>query len=169
MKKKEEGTTVRERLNKFKKRFTSTKMTIEARHYHFEETVLDHMKGIAGRKNDLETEKRRKDELEYMKKCKKADAALCQNEGNKNVKDWKNYNDIKAYLQPLKLEGVDKKWPTSREEINDLFDEWKNRKRCHLVLEECVWNKFDAWTKQEKTKQKGTTKGKKTKQKNGSK
>ena len=111
-KRKDEGTTVRERLNKLKKRFISTKMTIDARHYHFDETVLEHMKGIAGRKNDLETEKRRKDELDYMKKCAKADAAERRNKCIEDVKGWNNFNDVKAYLQPLKVEGVDKKWPT---------------------------------------------------------
>ena len=84
------------------------------------------MKGIlAGRKNDSNTEKRRKDELEYMIKCVKADAAVHRNKGNKNVTEWNNYNDIKAYLQPLKVEGMDNKWPTSREGINELFIQWK--------------------------------------------
>ena len=76
-------------------------MTIDARHYHLDHNILDHGKNRKHVKDQKEHESQCKRELDYMKKCYKADLAIAQNP-TVAVKHWRNYDDIKAYLQPLK-------------------------------------------------------------------
>ena len=148
---KEEGTVLKERLAKIKKHMTSTKLTIEGRHYHMDKAVYNHAKSRRDDEDMIDRKKRRKEEFEYMIMCYKADRARERNIFN-NPKDWKNYNDIKTYLAPLKIKHVDPAWPSKREEIDSLFFQWSERRRKQLVMESCVLDKFSQWVRDAKTK-----------------
>ena len=76
-------------------------MTINARHYHLDHNILEHGKDRKNHKDKKDQDSRQKKELEYIIKCHKADLAKARNP-SVDVKQWKNYDNIKAYLQPLK-------------------------------------------------------------------
>ena len=150
--KKEQGTTVQQRLEKIKKRFTSTGMTIEACHYHFDQLVLDHVQGLETKKKDKKIEKRQKNELEYMIKCYKADIAKARNNAS-DPKKWRSKDDIKAFLQPLKLDSETWLEIKYRNQLEDLYSRWFQRERNNLVLDESVTMKWIAWLNNQKKPQ----------------
>ena len=58
---KKEGTTIRQRLAKIKKHITSTTMTIDARHYHFDHNIwtMGKIEKIMNRKRSRNHDRRR--------------------------------------------------------------------------------------------------------------
>lgn len=148
---KDEGTTLKDRLAKIRKHMTSTKLTIDARHYHMDKAVYNHAKSRRDDEDIIDATKRRKEEFEYMVMCYKADKARARNKSN-NPKEWRNYNDIKSYLAPFKVKHVDPAWPSKRDEIENLFLQWSERRRKQLVMERCVLERFSNWVREDKTK-----------------
>ena len=148
---KQEGTTLKGRLAKIRKHMTSTKLTIEGRHYHMDKAVYDHAKSRRDDEDIVDSKKRRKEEFEYMVMCYNADRARERNMSD-NPKEWRNYNDIKSYLSPLKVKYVDLAWPSKREGIDILFLQWSQRRRKQLVMERCVLEKFSNWVRDDTTK-----------------
>ena len=140
---KEEGTTIRQRLAKIKKHITSTTMTIDARHYHFDHNILDHGKNWKNHEQEKEQESRQKKELEYLIKCYKADKAKARNT-SVDVRCWRSYDDIKSYLQPLKKEK-EETWPKGRKGMESLYLKCFGRERYILVLDELVMQQWHEW------------------------
>ena len=148
---KEEGLTVKDRLSKIRKHLTSTKLTIDGRHYHMDKYVYQHAKNRQDEDEVKKQVKRRKFELEYAILCYKADRARECNPSD-NVKDWRKAADIKDYLGPLKVKNVDPAWPTQRPQFEILYSQWSNRRRIQLVMERCVMNKFNEWVRSKNSK-----------------
>ena len=140
---KEEGTTVRQRLAKLKKHITLTSMTIDARHYHLDGHILEHGYEKKEYESNKKVEARRKKELEYVIKCYRADLAKARNP-SPNAKEWRSFDDIKAYLQPLKKEK-EENWPTNRTTMEGFYVQCFGRGRINLVLEEEVMNEWEQW------------------------
>ena len=142
---------VKESLAKIKKHLTSTKLTINGQHYHMDKHVYKHALNRRNLDDKKKNKLRKKDEFEYAVLCYKADKALQRNPFP-DVKRWRNYNDIKAYLGPLKNKMIDPTWPSRRDEMENLFMQWTDRRRFQLVLERDMMNKFCEWISQDKTK-----------------
>ena len=138
------GTTARERLQTITRRLTAGRLTTEGRHYHLNSDVLEHIQRQDNEAEAIEREKRRNDELRYLKHCYLADKAI---EKNKNVKlpYWKNASDLIKFLKPLKLHKSDGAMPTKRCEIEAKCMLWRNRSRRTLVVDNVVQERFDAW------------------------
>ena len=153
---KEEGKTLRERLDKIKKHLTAATLTIGGRHYHMDDTVLDKVLDRQKHDDDKEIEKMRKEHLEHAINCYKDEMALRKNPFD-DVKKWACFADIKNYLKPLKQNG-DPAWPTSRDDIEILYIQWSERRRVQIVLEQCVMIKFDEWLEKQKKNSKGKAK-----------
>ena len=162
---KDEGTTMRERLDKVKKHITSTIMTIDLRNYHINETILGIGLNKLQEDEDKVLETRRKKELDYKIISYKADLAKKRNPTD-DVNKWKNKDDVKAYLAPLKDE-IKENWPTNRAGMNQFYMKCWGRGRINLVLEEVVMAEWEKWLEneekrqianEEKTKNKGRTK-----------
>ena len=156
---KEEGTTVRERLAKTRKHMTSTKLTIDGRHYHIDKYVYKHVLNRRNVDDEKKVAIRKKEGFEYAKLCYKADKALNRNPFD-NVKEWRSISDIKAYLGPLKIKDKDPAWSSNRPQFEILFMQWTDRRRNQLVMEEDVMNKFSEWVREDETKNKKQDKGK---------
>ena len=139
---KEEGKSLKERMENIKKFMTATKLTIDAHHYHLNETVRDHARNKAEEKGDIAITKKRKEEVEYAIKCYKAHCAKLRNP-NVDVKTWRSYSDIKTYLDPLKDQQNDGPWPKSRGDIEVLYSQWHGRQRCQLVLNKEQMKQFE--------------------------
>ena len=145
---KEEGKTLRERLEKIKKFMTSTKMTIEAREYHLNQTIYEYVKNRLEEKDRKLGQLRMKEELDYVIKCYKADKAKLRNPTD-DVSKWTNRSDIKLYLDPLKRKIGDDAWPKSRNEMESLYMKLINRSRYQYVLDESVMIEFIEWVRAE--------------------
>ena len=89
--------------------------------------------------------------MSILIKCFHANNAIIRNPSN-NPKEWRSMADVKAFLQPLKIKDVDPKWPSSQNEMDNLFIQWSGRRRKQLVLEKCVLDAFKEWLCEEETK-----------------
>ena len=74
--KKEEGTTLMERLGKINRSLTAGRMVLDARQYGFKSNIRDHVQDIHNKKKEGDLIKRRRVDLNYMKLCFKADQVL---------------------------------------------------------------------------------------------
>ena len=148
------GTTAREQLMNITRRLTAGRLTIEGRHYHLDKNVLEF---VQRRELQLQTdqlEKRRKEDLNYLKLCYKADEAI-MNQKSCNVLKWTNKEDIVAFICPLKVKG-DKAMPTARKEIELQYLQWRNRQRLCVVPDVIVFCRFGEWkTEYENRKKRG--------------
>ena len=138
--KKEEGTTLMERLGKINRSLTAGRMVLDVRQYGFKSNIRDHVRDIHNKKKEGDLIKRRRVELNYMKLCFKADQVLEKNKG-KEVNSWKCKSDITTYLKPLKMKE-DEKLPNERDALEDLFLLWNGRVRNMLSSDEHVLLSF---------------------------
>ena len=145
---KDEGKNLKERLAGIKKFMISTKMTIEAREYQLNQSIYEYVRDRLNEKDHQLGIQRKKEELEYVIKCYKADITRQRNPSS-NIKDWSNSTDIKTYLDPLKKKYGDEAWPKSRAGMERLFNILIDRGRYHYVLDEDVMVKFDEWVRAE--------------------
>ena len=145
---KEEGKTLKQRLEMIKKFMTSTKMTIEAREYHLNQSIYEYVKNRIEEKDRKLGIQRMKDELDYAIKCYKADRAKSRNP-TMDVSQWNSRSDIKSYLDPLKHKIGDEAWPKSRKDMESLYMKLNNRGRHQYVLDETVTRDFEEWVRAE--------------------
>ena len=155
---KEEGKTVHQRLASIKKCLTFTSLTITGRHYHMDGNVLNHTLQLKDDVFEKEQTARCRKDLEYAIKVHRSNQALRRNP-SPNVKEWRNCDEIKTYLQPLKLDE-DAAWPTKRKGFENLFVEWRSRGRFHLVYDEYVMKEFKEWIGDVVNSDKGNRKSK---------
>ena len=150
----EEGTTARERINAINRRMTAGRLTIEGRHYHLDQNVLDHVRRRQAQQDAEDGQKRRKEELHYLKLCYKADQALARQGGSLDVKKWSNLSDIATYIKPLKEPG-DSTMPKKRNKLEQRFNSWLCRSRRQIVSDNNVSNDFREWCEQQETPNRG--------------
>ena len=129
---------------------TATTLTIEGRHYHMDETVLEQALDKRVYCDSKDLKKIRQNDLEYLINCYKATDAWKRNH-MKDIKNWTNCDDIKTYLKPLKQSG-ESAWPSNREDYEKLYLKWIGRERRSTVVEKCVMDKFDEWMNNENEK-----------------
>ena len=133
---KTEGCTLRDRLRSINKKLTAGKMVLDLRKYHFDDHILNCVKKSVETKKDIDASKMRREELQYMKLCFKADEVL-KKHMNKNVEEWSSKIDIKTFLNPLK-EKNDPKMPSGRNELIARYREQKHRNRKYLSNNESI-------------------------------
>ena len=157
---KEEGTTLKERLNKITRVLTAGKMTIEARNYGLSKTIRDHALDIDKSKKDGELAKKRRADLNYMKLCYRADKAREKNGIDSDIMKWKSKADMLAHLKPLKNKS-DTTLPSNRDEIESLLVLWKYRERKPTSCDNEVLHSFHQWVDDENNKNRGKPKKRK--------
>ena len=123
---------------------TAGRLTTEGRHYHLNSDILEHIQRQDNEADAIETEKRRNDELRYLKHCYLVNEAI---EKNANVKlpYWKNASNLVKFLKPLKLHRLDGAMPTKQCEIEAKCMLWQSRSRRILVVDDVVQERFKAW------------------------
>ena len=154
---KDEGLTVKERLDKINRTLTAGKMTLDVRKYHLDFNIRDHVKHVKNIQKHEELAKKRKEELTYMINCHKADKAIEKYGVDSNIVKWRNMNDITAYLKPLKTRD-DSKMPTNRAAIEKRCLLWRYRHRMELSTDETVLESFNKWLEEEDAKKQGKSK-----------
>ena len=92
------GITARERLQTITRRLTTGHMTTKGRHYHLNSDVLEHIQQQDSEADAIDREKRRNDEMRYLKHCYLADEAIAKNADSK-LPYWKNASDLIKFLQ----------------------------------------------------------------------
>ena len=148
LKRKTEGISRRERIMKIKKKMTAGKLVLEGGSHHLDKNVLEHVQRKRQELEDVALEKRRKDNIEYMKLCFAADKVLASY-GDIPVCKWKRRDEIVTVLRPLKRNG-DAAMPSSRQGVEKRFQEWKHRSRKDLENMEGLQEEFDAWLNSKK-------------------
>ena len=161
-KKRDEGKTLKERLLSITKHMTSGLMTLKARTYHLDKTVMEHAKEQKVVRSNKKIERRQEDDLEYLKLCFKADVAKKKNPWE-DVKKWNSIKDIAAYLRPLQR-MKEKSLPTSRKDIESCYIQYSSRRRLQLVPEQIVMEKFMSWLESDEAKKEGKSQQKKKRQ-----
>ena len=152
-KKRDEGKTLKERLSSITKHMTSGLMTLKARTYHLDKTVMEHAKEQKVVRSNKKIERRQEDDLEYLKLCFKADVAKKKNPWE-DVKKWNSIKDIAAYLRPLQR-MKEKSLPTSRKDIESCYIQYSSRRRLQLVPEQIVMEKLCHGWNQMRQKRRG--------------
>ena len=152
-KRKIEGTTAVERLNKITKRITSGKLTLDVRQSHLDINVMNSVKRNAIATKNAETAKRHRIEFNYLKLCFNADQVIAKN-GNTDVLTWKSKAQIQAYLKPLR-NTKDSKMPEDRDALIKRYNSWKYRGRKDLTQDEDVLAMFENWKRIELEKTRG--------------
>ena len=100
MKLKVEGTTAIERLQMIQKKITSGKLHLDVRQSILDVNLMNEMKRKHNASQQMDLEKIRRTNLQYMKLCYKADL-VAKKHANKDISDWSSKADIKTYLKPL--------------------------------------------------------------------
>ena len=126
-------------------------MTIDLRNYHLCPSILDHALEKKGQEEHEDNISRQKEELKYKILCFKADQAKAKNPSI-NAKEWKNMDDLKAYLRPLKDDNTEN-WPKNREGMNQFYMTCWGRGRNNLVLEESVMIQWEEWLRVERNRE----------------
>ena len=72
-KSKEEGSSAKDQIDKFNKRITAAKMTLNIRKHHQDFTIHDTVKRMWTTRKQGDLMKSQRMELQYMKLCHKAD------------------------------------------------------------------------------------------------
>ena len=104
--------------------------------------------------NDMEQcEKRRKEDLSYLKKCYMSDKVYLQHT-TWDVLKWSNKDDIVTYMKPLKRDG-DKAMPKLRKDIELRYLQWRTRGRILIVPDEIVMQNFEQWKEASTSKIRG--------------
>ena len=150
----EEGTTARERLRAITSRMTAGKLTSEGRHYHLNSAVVEHVEQQDNDSSEVLREKRRLDDLRYLKSCYIADKVLVKNKDTE-LPYWKNAGDLLKYLRPLKTEKEDGSMPTKRPELQAKYMLWRLRSRKHIIPDRVVLEKYENWIESQSAKTRG--------------
>ena len=140
---KEEGETKRERIMKIQKKLTAGKLVLDGRSYHLDRTVLEQVERRHKAIEKTQKDKKNKEILDFMITCYKADK-LVQKYKDMDIVDWKRKDEILTFLKPLRVEG-DEPFPKTRKEVERRFNEWKDRPRRLVELNDIVKKKFDDW------------------------
>ena len=157
---KEEGTTIRERLDKISKKITAGRLVLDVRSYGLTKDVRDHVQRIENLRKDEELAKNQRNELNYMKLCYRADKVIEKNNNDMDITKWRSKADILTLLKPMKNKD-DGKFPSSREAIESIFLLWRNRVRKPLSMNDDVLRSFTEWMNEENTKNRGKQRQKK--------
>ena len=96
----------------------------------------------------IDLEKVRRAELQYMKLCYKADVAAVKH-ANKDIADWTSKSDIKTFLTPLKR-STDSKMSEGKDELVSRYHAWKHRIRNDLSTDSEVLDDFQKWVQEKR-------------------
>ena len=144
---KREGTTLKERLSKISKKLTAGKMVLDLQMYRLDESILYCIKKSAEKKKEQNDSKIRREALQYMKLCFKADEVLKKNV-NKDVDQWSSKADIKTVLGPLKHKD-DPKMPSDRAELIKRYQSQNSRNRRSVSSDVHVLESFRVWKEEQ--------------------
>ena len=152
---KQEGKTKAERIASITKRMTAGKLVVDGGSFHLNDYVLQQVQ----LKNDEIVKKaednRKRDELKFMIDCYKADEAIKRN-NTPDVRKWKSASDIKDYLRPLRKKD-DTGMPSKRGDLELRFLQWSCRGRVQMVHNKEMYDEFQSWLDNEKTKKKSSS------------
>ena len=138
LERKEYAMTQRQRILMIAKQMTAGKLVLEGRSFHLNQDVLDQAEMRHAQKEESKREKQRKNDLNYLDICSKADDAYLRNSNCPDPTKWKNSKDILAIIRPLKEDG-DKPLPTRRKHIIQRYKEWSHHSRREIgtsIIEE---------------------------------
>ena len=147
---------MRDRISKINKKLTAGRMVLDLRKYHFDDHILNCIKKSVEDKKDIDALKVRRESLQYMKLCYKADEVI-KKHGEKDIEHWNSKTDIKTFLIPLKDKN-DPKMPSEREELIKRYQSQKHRNRKQLSDDVHVLESFREWKEGLLSNKKGTHK-----------
>jgi hypothetical protein len=127
-KRREEGASTREKILAVTQKMTAGKLVSQCRSHHLGKHVLEQAEERETSRKTRVADKYKRDELLYIKSCKKADIAIQKNTHQSNdVSKW-NRDHILDLIRPLKIVG-DKAMPPNKPEIYQRYLQTKHRER----------------------------------------
>ena len=127
-KRKEQGSTLRDRVLNISQKMTAGKLVSQCRTHHLGVHVLQQAEIRETERKSTLSDKFKRDEILYIKSCIKADIAVEFNtHQSEDVSKW-NRDHIKDLIRPLKIVG-DKAMPTNKPELYQRYLETRHRER----------------------------------------